>query len=271
LRLSNNDASLTAIDAISFGLQATAATQGRIVDGQSIQVGLIPTPGAKNLMVPIITGHPQPMTVAASNPASFSATVVGSGPMTFQWQKNGVDVESATSNPLQIGSATESDDGLYRLVATNTVGNVTSQTARLFVQLTFDQWRSNRFTPSELADPSLSGSNADFDNDGLTNGQEYLHNMNPKIADNGLSIQFGREPATGQPTFLTLTYRQSARTSGLAIQYQATDTLGTWLNVSPTVTENLGLDPVTADPIMRFKFSVAPSDTNKFLRLQLTP
>jgi hypothetical protein len=274
LRLSNNDASFTAIDSVSFGLQALTATQGRIVDGQSIQVGLIPTPGAKNLMVPVINAHPQPLTVAANSPANFSATVVGSEPLTFQWRKNGIDVQNATANPFQIGAASESDDGLYDLVVTNTAGNVTSQSARLFVQLTFDQWRANRFTPGELADPNLSSAGADFDKDGLSNAQEYFQNLNPKFSDNGVgNIQIGREPATGQPTFLTLTYRQSARATGLAIQHQISDLLenGSWSNISPTVTETLALDPVTGDPVKRVKFSVAPSDTKKFLRLQLTP
>jgi hypothetical protein len=274
LRVSINDVSLTAIDTVSFGLQAASATQGRIVDGQGIQVGLIPTPGAKNLMVPIIMSHPQPVTVAANSPANFSASVVGSEPLAFQWRKNGTNVQNATANPLQIGSATENDDGLYDLVVTNTVGDVTSQSARLVVQLTFDQWRANRFTPGELADPNLSGAGADFDKDGITNAQEFFQNSNPKLSDNGVgSIQVGREPATGQPTFLTLTYRQSARATGLSIQHQISDLLenGTWSNISPTVTETLSLDPITGDPVKRVKFPVTPSDTKKFLRLQLTP
>src|SRR4030095_15770013 len=194
LRLSNNDASVTAIDAVSFGLQVVSATQGRIVDGQSVQVGLIRAPGTRNLMVPIFSGQPLPQTVAANSPASFGATVIGSEPLTFQWKKNGVDIQNATSNPLQIGSAAESDDGLYSVVATNSVGNVLSQSARLFVQLTFDQWRANRFTAGELADPSLSGADADFDKDGMSNAQEYFQNLNPKLADSGVAgIQVGRE------------------------------------------------------------------------------
>src|SRR4030095_7462422 len=119
LPLFNKDASGTAIYAVSFGLQVVSATQGRIVDGQSIQVGLIPTPGTRNLMVPIISGQPLPQTVAANSPANFGATVIGSEPLTVQWKKNGVDIQNAISNPLQIGSAAESDDGLYSVVATN--------------------------------------------------------------------------------------------------------------------------------------------------------
>lgn len=274
LRLSNNDAALTAIDSVSFGLQATNATQGRIVDGQSVQVGLIPTPGAKNLMVPRITNHPQPSTVAANSPASFSAAVIGSEPLTFQWRKNGDDVQNALANPMQIASATENDDGLYDLVITNTAGTVTTQSARLIVQLTFDQWRANRFTPAELADPNISGAAADFDKDGISNAEEYFHNSNPKLVDNGVGdIEIGREPATGQPTFITLTYRQSARASGLTVQHQASPTLeaGSWLNVAPTVTNNIGADALTGDPIIQVKFPVAPADSAKFLRLQLTP
>jgi hypothetical protein len=273
LRISNNDASITAIDSVSFGFQVNTATQGRIVDGQSIQVGLIPSPGAKNLMVPVFTGHPQPSTVAMNSPASFNAAVIGSEPLTFQWRRNGADVQNANSIPLQIGTATENDDGVYDVVVTNSVGDVTSQSARLIVQVNFDQWRSSRFTAGELADPNLSGAGADFDKDGLSNAQEYFQNFNPKQPEGVSGIQVGREPATGQPTFLTLTYRQSARATGLSIQHQIADLLdaGNWSNISPTVTENIALDPVTGDPVRRVKFPVSPTDNKKFLRLQLTP
>lgn len=273
LRVTNNDTDLTAIDSVAFGLQATNATQGRIGDGQTVQVGLIPTPGAKNLMVPIINQDPLPLTVTLNSPANFSAAVIGSGPLTYQWRKNGTDV-GVNSNPLQILSAGENDDGVYDLVVTNTAGTAISQPARLLVQLTFDQWRANRFTPAELADPNLSGAAADFDRDGLSNAQEYFHNLNPKLSETGISsVQLGQEPAIGQPTFITLTYRQNSRAMGLTLQHQASSTLdaGSWLNVVPVTSTNIGADPLTGDPIVRVKFPVAPGDTKKFLRLQLTP
>ncbi|HET6406272.1 MAG TPA: immunoglobulin domain-containing protein, partial [Chthoniobacteraceae bacterium] len=274
LRLSNNDANRSEIDSISFGLQSAGATQGRIVDGQSVQIGLIPSPGEKNLMLPVITGQPLPATVAANSPASFGVTAVGSEPMTLQWRRNGSDVTNATSNQLQIQSATENDDGLYDLVATNSVGHATSLPARLVVQLTFDQWRANRFSPAELADPNSSGSTADFDRDGTSNVQEYFQNSNPKLTDNSVTgIQVGQEPTTGSPSFLTLTYRQSARATGLSIQHQASPSLapGSWLNVMPSTTTNIGSDVLTGDPIMRARFPVNAGETTKYLRLQITP
>ena len=46
--------------------------------------------------------------------------------------------------------------------------------------LPMQAWKDSQFTPAELLDPLLSGSNVDFDGDGLKNWQEYLHGSNPK-------------------------------------------------------------------------------------------
>ena len=46
---------------------------------------------------------------------------------------------------------------------------------------------------------------------------------------------------------------------------------GPWNNTAPDVTETLSPDPVTGDPRYRVKFTIAPGETAKFLRLLLTP
>ena len=53
---------------------------------------------------------------------------------------------------------------------------------------TYDDWAAAHFTPEELADPVISGRDADPDEDGLANWQEYLAGTDPRNGDSVLQI-----------------------------------------------------------------------------------
>ncbi|MEO7319897.1 MAG: hypothetical protein ABIZ56_12980, partial [Chthoniobacteraceae bacterium] len=115
----------------------------------------------------------------------------------------------------------------------------------------------------------------DGDGDGIGNLAEFLHNLDPltvaNTADRAALPQFALEPPTGPPQFLTLTYRVNARAILTGIEHQLSVPITSgWSTVAPDVTENLTPDPVSGDPRVRVKFSIAPDETRKFLRLQLT-
>ena len=82
---------------------------------------------------PTITTQPTSRTVAAGSPASFTTVVTGSPTPTLQWFTNSVAVPGATSELLTFASAALADAGSYTLVATNSQGSVTSNTATLTV------------------------------------------------------------------------------------------------------------------------------------------
>ena len=75
----------------------------------------------------------------------------------------------------------------------------------------YDYWRGTEFTPAELADPAISGDQADPDGDGQTNAAEFIAGTKPKeagsvlrvsrlnLAGSGLQIEF--------PTVAGKTYR----------------------------------------------------------------
>ena len=70
---------------------------------------------------------------------SFSVTATGTEPLSYQWQKDGVDltdgssITGATTATLTIADVMESDEGGYMCVVTNTAGMDTSNTALLTV------------------------------------------------------------------------------------------------------------------------------------------
>ena len=90
---------------------------------------------------PVITSQPQNLTVTNGSPADFSVTVSGTAPLSYQWQKNGMDLTdgggfsgSATSN-LVLSATITNDAGNYTVIVTNTWGSVTSSVAGLAVVL----------------------------------------------------------------------------------------------------------------------------------------
>ncbi len=84
---------------------------------------------------PSVVTHPQPVTIFAGQNATFSVTATGTAPLTYQWQKNTVNINGATSQSYTINGAQIADAGNYRVVVTNPVTNVTSNAALLTVNV----------------------------------------------------------------------------------------------------------------------------------------
>lgn len=89
---------------------------------------------------PIIWTNVQtPFWVAVGGAVSNSIAVVGSPPLSYQWQFNGVNltdngrITGSQSNVLSIASAQGVDAGGYQVIVTNNYGSITSSVATLTV------------------------------------------------------------------------------------------------------------------------------------------
>lgn len=82
---------------------------------------------------PHLTIQPFTLQVSAGLPARLTALAVGLSPLSYQWQKNGVNVPGATNPSLVLASAQYLDSGSYALIVSNLFGSVTSATAVLTV------------------------------------------------------------------------------------------------------------------------------------------
>ena len=81
-----------------------------------------------------MTIHPvDRINIVPGSDVSFSVTATGTAPLSYQWQKDGVDLPGATTAQLTITGVMESDEGGYRCVVTNIAGMDTSNTATLTV------------------------------------------------------------------------------------------------------------------------------------------
>jgi hypothetical protein len=86
-----------------------------------------------------ISQHPQAQSVAANATAAFTVVATGDGTLTYQWQRNSVNVTNGghysgcTTATLTISSADSGDAANYRCVVTGGCGSATSNQAALTV------------------------------------------------------------------------------------------------------------------------------------------
>jgi uncharacterized repeat protein (TIGR01451 family) len=82
---------------------------------------------------PIITLQPISQTVTAGANVQFTTTAVGTAPLQYQWQRNGVDLSGATSPTLALNNVSPANFGVYRLRVSNNVGVALSDPATLAI------------------------------------------------------------------------------------------------------------------------------------------
>lgn len=83
--------------------------------------------------LPVIVNQPQPQSIVSGDPVEFSVTSSGALPLTYQWQKNGVNIAGATTSKFAIAAVSASDSANYRCIVSNSAGKDTSDNAKLTV------------------------------------------------------------------------------------------------------------------------------------------
>src|SRR5437667_11716578 len=98
---------------------------------------------------PSITIQPVAISVTAGQTASFSVAATGTAPLNYQWKKNGVAVNGASSSAYSTPATSNSDNGgQFTVVVSNSAGSVTSSAAILTV---------NAIPPLQVTSSQLSG------------------------------------------------------------------------------------------------------------------
>ncbi len=86
-------------------------------------------------LAPIILTQPQTISVAAGQKGTLEVAVAAIPPPTYQWRKNGTNLNGDTSPRLEIETAQATDAGEYSVVVTNSAGSTVSAPATIKVVL----------------------------------------------------------------------------------------------------------------------------------------
>lgn len=109
----------------------TAAVESNSADNQSPEV----VEQAPQQVSPVqIFTHPQNIIIQAGENASFSVAASGGGSLSYQWLKNGQEIQGADSNSLILSNVSKDDEALFSVVVSNSAGSKKSHTALLTVQ-----------------------------------------------------------------------------------------------------------------------------------------
>jgi Bacterial lectin len=84
--------------------------------------------------VPLIVSQPADVTVVSGQAATFSVRATGSGPLNYQWLKNGSPIVEANASNYTMASAPCSDNGsIFSVIVSELSGSVTSAGATITV------------------------------------------------------------------------------------------------------------------------------------------
>jgi hypothetical protein len=83
--------------------------------------------------VPVIAVQPTNQSVQVNDPATFTVSATGPGPLSYQWRLNGANIPGATSSTFSLTSVQLGDCGSYDVLVANRFGVVASLIATLKV------------------------------------------------------------------------------------------------------------------------------------------
>jgi phage gpG-like protein len=128
-RLSGTTNSTLTIASVS---DADAANYSAVV---SDACGSVTTSNAALTVIdpPSITAQPLGQRVMLGSSVSFSVSVSGTAPFSYQWRFNGNGILNATNNAYAIQAVVATNTGNYSVVVNNPAGSVTSSNALLTV------------------------------------------------------------------------------------------------------------------------------------------
>lgn len=105
---------------------------------------------------------------------------------------------------------------------------------------TFTAWRDGQFSVDELADPEISGPDADPDADGVTNLMEYALGGLPLSSSRDILPTVTLEEHNGAP-HLTLTYERIKPADDLTFTVEASSEMGTWSSGGTELVDTIDL------------------------------
>ncbi len=164
---------------------------------------------------PNISTNPLDQTVTQGQPATFNVSATGSTPLSYQWQRNTVNIAGANSSSFTIASTSLADNGArFRCVVTNGFGTATSNEATLTVQPPPPMLQTEENTDHAIAfdsvtmlrDPFPLTNTSNFSSDNRTRVMLFAVNVDLLPGENSSSVTAVAEDAQMNLYPLTVEY-----------------------------------------------------------------
>ena len=110
---------------LTFGMREAGNDWWWAIDNLVINAGTVP---------PRIVTQPTGIEINEGEAFAVSAVADGGEPLSYQWFKDGVAIDGATSADFAVGQASVADAGKYSVKVTNEAGEITSAEASIGVQ-----------------------------------------------------------------------------------------------------------------------------------------
>lgn len=142
--------------------------------------------------MPVFASHPQSQTVVEGEELVLEADVSGDPEPIYKWYKNGVEVPNQTEKILRIESVSLDDFGVYKLIASNSNGTVSSEEAIVDVKkecnlravsgISCRKWGSCTTSKLNICEliPGLEAGDQFIVTTDVT-GSDWVHSSNMKI------------------------------------------------------------------------------------------
>lgn len=123
--------SAAASDAGSYAVVVSNAAGTVTSNAASLVLAAEPPPPQP--VAPTIVTQPANVVALAGNSATFAVAAMGTGPLSYQWSRNGSDIAGATGPVFIVASVQATDAGAYAVRISNAAGTVSSSAGTLIV------------------------------------------------------------------------------------------------------------------------------------------
>ena len=215
------------------------------------------------LLKPYSTKELKSLSLVEGKTATFSASIRGGKPITFNWQKDGVDISGETKNKISRRGVKVSDAGTYSIIASNAAGSLT-----LSAELTVAAKATDAIAGARvpLDEASRLSAVEDADGDGMSNLLEHALGSDPASNVSTHSpIVDSVEDGSGD-TFVSFSYSENKSATGITYIVERSTDLKTWEPVDLSKASVNRIDRGTFTEVTAF---IPATDGNGFLRVRI--
>ncbi|MGA3171620.1 MAG: LamG-like jellyroll fold domain-containing protein [Chthoniobacteraceae bacterium] len=254
LAVTNSPLDIGAKDAVS-------TTQGNIFDGWLDDVRVYNRGLSSGEMASLYGVSPPWIAIpAAANSANtlpgatsilsvLGADVNGESTLTYTWGTTGTTPAPVTfsangTNEAKQTNASFTQSGTYNLqvAVTDSWGQSATSSVTLVVNIpSYAAWQQTWFTPSQLANPAISGTAATPAGDGVSNLLKYALNLDPLVSGAG-KLPSVSVTSVGGLNYLSLTYTELILATDITYIPEVSGDLQIW-NSGPSYTATVSSTP----------------------------